>query len=197
MQQPQQQPPGMVDNAKAAGAWMYVIAHAMGTTMEASFLRTRFGSRYLGTNAALGLATIFFFILCWPHDDPRPLLYFLVWYVGMCAFHRIHGIARARRGDVEHSLYSGTPRLLRFFPCFGELTVKRFIDPAVVLFAGWVTTHFSEPLGCYFILSAVGMFLQASVAQAFTRVLTQNSIDSMIEARQHAERVRSQWPHRT
>jgi hypothetical protein len=60
--------------------WAAFIAQILATSVQ-PFVRTRFGERYFGIEAALVLLAIPVYCVFWEHHDLRPMLWFLGLYL--------------------------------------------------------------------------------------------------------------------
>ncbi len=89
------------------------------------FLHSRFGERYIGGQAAAAVVIIPCFGMLFPEHDIRPLFYFLGSFLVMCFLQRMDIMRRLRRGDREHSLYNGFPRLLLRSRAFREQPLSK------------------------------------------------------------------------
>lgn len=167
--------------------WMVILLRSLAATLEV-FLHSRPGSRYPGLYGALGAVCIFMFGAFFPGQDIRPLLRFLVAYLGMCGWNRLSGLWRRR--DKQHSMYTGRPRLLWIFPRLDEFGVKAVVEPVLVfLIASWCYS-WNEPLGSYLVLAALGLFASVSMTEMWERSRAQDLSDATFAQRQLIERVR-------
>lgn len=150
------------------------------------FLRRRFGDKFIGLQAGLGLVFIFIFGAFFPGHDLRPLIGFLAVYILMCARHNF----RRRQGLAVHSRYSGVPRLMRFFRRTAEETIKGRHEPALVLTIGTLVCFLDQPLGALILCSGTAIVLnEITVAAALENRLREMN-DQYIEQRYVLDRFR-------
>lgn len=188
--QEQQKSTSIFDDMKTSMNIVVFIARIFSVSVEV-FLRRNFGARYVGTQAALAVPLMFFFSIFFPHDDPRPLLWFLGAYLLMCFRARIEGLRRRRRGeDREHSYYNGWPRLADAAAKPDERKIKRIVEPALLLAVGYLVWECTRPLGTFLMLAAGSLFLVSLLTEQYERVRAMDMNDAVIEQRQLAERFR-------
>lgn len=178
------------EDLKNAAYWLRLIANAWAMSVIV-FLRKDFGHRFLDLRAFFALCLIFVYPIFWSGEDPRPVLVFLLLFILMCARARFEMRRNRRRGRIEHSRYSGRPRLMKNFPKLDEQQVKRTAEPAYVLFCGICLLPFTQPLAMFLIIAAACLRGTAEMARLYEREKAQATIDAMIDAQHHAERVRA------
>jgi hypothetical protein len=170
-----------------------LIIRAWATSLEV-FLHKGMGRRYNGIQAALVLLLVPFYSLAWPHDDLRPLLWFLLAFLVMCGVTRIGSLLR--RGQPCHSFYTGWPRLMGRTRKLSEVTFKRYIEPILVLAIGFaLRENVNPPLGTYLMIGAGCLFLSVSVSVIEEQVRAEDMNDAVIEQSMVAERFRGMRGH--
>jgi hypothetical protein len=189
MHQQQQQEPGGIERLKANLGRGLFICECLAITLTV-FLHKRFGRRYGGIPAAIGAVLIFLFAGLGAPHSPIPMLLFLAAYILMLAAARIERVQAEARGELRHSRYNGECRLARFFPKMDEITIKRRVEPALVLVLGLVMVAFSPPLGCYLIVASAALAVSVTQVVEYERAKAMMAVDAMIEGRMHAARVR-------
>jgi hypothetical protein len=180
--------PSMPDFRSAANIFALIL-FILAVSTEV-FLRKGFGPRYFGLQSALAALAIPFFTIFFPHDDPRPLMWFLMAYLGMCLLCRIGTMACTARGLHCHSRYNGRPLLCRVLPWMSEVAIKRSVEPAVVLVAGLLIAEWNLPLGSYLMLSAFGLAATAFLIEAHERQRSMDMLDGYLDQTVIAERFR-------
>ena len=177
------------DGFKMTANFLTFVARSISTTVEV-FLHTGFGSKYLHLQGAAALVILMLYTGLWPGHSPYPMLIFFWLYVIKCFRARMESARQASRGELVHSLYSGLPRLCRRFPRLNELTVKSKIEPVLVTVVGLLLMPLSAPLGVYLFYAGIVLGLSVNAAVAYDKAKDQQAIDSILEARRHAESVR-------
>jgi len=176
----------------AAGVtWLVWLSQVLETSL-AVFFRHGFGRRYLGGQALAVFLVVFVFAGCWPHNDPRPLMCFLGLYFVACVWARFGTASQIRRGIIQHSFYSGAPRLMRWpiFRRMKEATVKALIEPLSVVLSAAYLMPLNEPLGSYLLIAAVGQMISQGMAHSYEEQRLMNARDAYLEQRHLAERFR-------
>lgn len=186
--QPQPQR-SFIEDAKGVMGWMTLIVQTLATSVQ-PFVHCRFGERYFGLQALAVLLLVPLYSLLWEGYDTRPLVYFMGAYLVMCLWARIGLLFRSCHAPREHSYYSGYPRLMRLFPRWNELTVKRGVEPMIVFLIGVFTLRYSEPLGMYLIIAAFGLFSSVHLNLCYERVRALDMHDAMIDQQNVTERFR-------
>lgn len=167
------------------------VVEAMAFTM-ALFLHRKFGSRYIGRNAAMGILVILVFAAVMPMPGAWTMILFLVAYFKAWIYARAGVLYRRfKRQENEHTRYSGWPYLMTVLPGWTELTVKRFIEPLLVVVVGVVLWFFVPGLGLYLVMAGVSLFISVELAEAYDRRRAEMMHDAVIEATQRAERFRT------
>jgi hypothetical protein len=174
---------GAFSDLRSGARVMTGLLHSVAVTGNV-FLHRNLGPRYMGLQAAAAVLLIPLWTVFWPHDDCRPLLWFLLAYLAMCFFARIGICWRFLRGRHAHSRYDGTPRLLRLLPWMGELRIKQFVEPALVFTIGVLLLPVSQPLGSYLMLVAFALFASVSTVQVYQRQRVMNLHDAFLDQRE-------------
>jgi hypothetical protein len=164
------------------------LARSVALTVEV-FLHSGFGAGYIGCGF-MGVVVMFVFTLCFPDQNPLPVLWFSVAYGVLWLVAAIKTLARYWSGrDRVHSKYTGRPHLWRLLPDWKEDNIKKLEALAVIL-VGWGVHYFSRELGNYLMLAALLVFLRVHniVVQQRSRVVEMN--DAVIEQKLIADRFR-------
>jgi hypothetical protein len=147
------------------------------------FLHKRFGSRYCRLQAAMVLPLGFCNALVWDWAgyDVDMLLKFLAAYAFTLVMSFVGVVQRLRRGDQEHSLYSGWPLLLSADRPDKEVRAKQWVEPALVLVVGVVINKVNHPLGAWLIFAAASLFVKNAVANWWQRTQIIDMQDAVFE----------------
>jgi hypothetical protein len=145
------------------------------------FLRWGFGSRYIGMQAIAAFLLIPLWGGSWEGHDASALGWFFLGYCIMVIVARSDVIRRAMRGEITHSYYSGTPRLLAVVPAMSEVAIKRWLEPAVALMLAWYAGLFSPPLGSLLTFSTVCLFVLVNINEFWARTQVLNLNDRVVE----------------
>jgi hypothetical protein len=167
-------------DVRSALGWAVVISRIGAVSVEV-FLRKGFGARYIGLQALLALLAIPLWGSCFHGDDISQLTIFLESYFVMVVVARIGVGYRLWRGDAIHSYYNGAPRLGRLFPWLSEATLKRFIEPGLVLVLGKFIHETNHPLGSYLLFAAGCLASSAWITDFAMRKRTRDLRDAIIE----------------
>ncbi len=176
------------DGRRAANGLQFV-AESWAVSVEV-FLRREFGWNYIGAKGAAVLLLIPMFMLLWPEHDLRPLLWFLVAYLAMCAVARAQAWRRRSRGDANHSFYSGWPLLMGIFRGCSEVTVKQWFEPLLVGTVAFVIGENNVPLAAYLLGAAVCLFMSVFTREQSVRQRAAAMNDAVMEQEIIAERFR-------
>ena len=172
------------------GPLAFFVVQAWATSLEV-FLHRQFGERYLGVQAAAILILVPVYCLAWPRYDLQPMMAFLLFYLLLCVVHRIGGVARRLRGLHCHSYYTGWPHLMLFLRRSNEVTVKRFVEPLVVLGIGCWIRDGNPPLGTYLIGGSLCVFLAVTLSEQESRQRALDLNDAVIDQQDVTERFRT------
>lgn len=168
-----------LDRIRSTLSWWGLLLQVAAVSVEV-FLHTRIGHRYCRLQAFLvipfGLAYAWF----WKSQgyDEQPFQYFLAGYAIAVVIVQLAAIRRARRGDHEHTQYSGWPILLRKDAEHREVIFKQVVEPLTVLAAGMLIEDMNRPLGCYLIFASAALFISNSL----TRLTQKRRVDDMRDA---------------
>jgi hypothetical protein len=187
---------GPFQSARGAMNLVAFIVQSGAVTAEV-FLHSRFGERYIGGQAAAALVLIPCFGMLFPQHDIRPLFYFLGSFLVMCFLQRMDIMRRLRRGDREHSMYNGFPRLLRRSRGDREQSVKEMLEPVLVFVAGSLLLETNQPLGFYLLFAAFCLMSSNRLIRDADERRLADLHDALFEQRQTMERLRhlqGQWP---
>lgn len=190
MSSEQQQQQSMLDRMRRDFNVAAFVAGGIAVTAEV-FLRRRMGSRALGARPLVGLVALAIFSLLKPRVDPAPLQMFGVAAVAMCFVQSAASARRARRGERGHTRYNGEPWLALVLPRLSELTIKRTVEPLVLIGGGVAICHANELLGIWLILAGVAIAMTVRTEEYVERQRLMDLGDAMIEQRYRAERLRS------
>ena len=124
-------------------------------------------------------------------------MWFLFAYFKACLVARAGVVWRQRKGvDFEHSKYSGTPYLMKVFPRWNEVKIKRFLEPGLVFFMAILLGNYVPALTMYLMIAGFALMIANNQAEEYERRRALMMKDDLIEAQQRAERVRSMWSNR-
>lgn len=167
------------------GNILLLIAQTLAVTVEV-FIRRRMGSRYLDVQGALALLVIpFYGAGAWPHKDLHPLMAFLGLYFITCSIVRLNSLKRRFHGEEQHTRYSGRPVImsLPLFRKVSERKIKTIVEPVLVFVIGSLTTIGNEPLGTFWMVAAVGLFMSEGYRVAHQHRRIMDIKDSIEEQR--------------
>ncbi len=171
-------------SAQRAFHWVLLFIHGF-ALVTIVFLRRGFGDKYINVQAGVALLILLFFGAFFPGYDPTLLYVYLGAYILMCARHNIS----KRRGLAEHSMYSGTPRLMRFFGA-SEGTIKRRHEPLAVIALAFLTSLVDVPLGFLLLWSGVAIYMIESSAEQAVQARLREMNDLYLEQQSVLERFR-------
>lgn len=174
----QQQDNGPSD-LQASFGWTLGLLDCMALPMNV-ILHHRMGSRYIDWRGLISIILILFFTAAFPASDGRPMVAFLLVFLGMCLLSRITSSLRASRGDEGHSRYDGFPWICHAVP-LDELTIKRWVEPLGTLLLGMVVRSVSLPLGTFLAWAGAATFFTGKLADLRDRTRCQDLHDAMIE----------------
>jgi hypothetical protein len=189
MEQEQQSQP-LPDRAAILG-WLLLISRIGAVTVEV-FLHKGFGRRYIGLQALLAFVLIPLWSSFWPEHDMRAQIIFMEAYFAMLVIARMGVICNWFRGTQPHSYYSGTPHLCRLLPKLSENTVKKFVEPGVLLLVGLIVSDVSEPFGKYLMFAGICLFLSIAIGDAWIQKRAMDARDALIEQQSVADYLRRQ-----
>ncbi len=187
-QQQQQQSSGPSYAATMNGLGLAIRTCA--TSVEVLFHK-RVGDRYLGVQAAAVLLLIPIYSLFWPGYDLRPLMWFLVVYLGAVVIARLGVVTRKRGGVRIHSFSSGVPRFMNGGSKLSEVQWKKCVEPFVsVFFGAGLYVQGEHPLGAYLMISGACLYISVAMAELQFRHRAMAMNDQVIEQEYIAERFR-------
>lgn len=178
-----------LQDLRTTASLLAILIAALAATVE-PMLRTRFGRSYFGVPAAIGFFAVPMWMLLWPGEDPRPILWFWGLFFVAQLRARIEQFVLAARGYQQHSRYNGRPLLRVVFRRMSECRIKGAVEPVVVIGAGACLLEVSEPLGSFLITSGTCLALTVSMIESRERARAQAIRDAWIEQEQLVERVR-------
>lgn len=185
-----QQEQSFVDRLRRDFNIMTLVAGGVAVTVEV-FLRRRIGSRAFGARPLVGIVTLAIFSLLKPRVDPAPLQMFGVAVMVLCFVHRAAGERRAKRGERGHTRYNGEPWLAVLLPKLDEMTIKRTVEPLLLIGGGLLVHVANELLGLWLIFAGVAIAMTVRTEEYAERQRLMDLGDAMIEQRYRAERLRA------
>jgi hypothetical protein len=189
MHQHQQPEPSAMERIKVNANRGLFVCECLSATVVV-FLHRNLGPRYLNMQAAAGVLLIILVMGFGAPHSPIPMMLFLLAYLLALAAARMECLRSLARGDLRHSKYTGEPRLSRFFPKLDEVTIKRYVEPTVVGLLGIIVSPFAPPLGFYLFMAAIGLGVSVASTYHYEQAKAIAAVDSLIDARMHAARVR-------
>lgn len=155
-----------------------------------AMMHKNMGLRYVDACAPFALLILVFYPIFWPEHDLRAYMVFgglfLLSHIGQ----RIGAYRRRVNGDTCHSFYTGEPLLWRFFSRMSERTLKRQVEPFLMLLVGGVTLYFDRPLGTLFMISAMAMIATNEQQMRRERERVYAMHDALLENQMAADRFR-------
>ena len=182
--QQQTQQPNAIERFHSSVNVMMLFAQSFAVPIEV-LLHRKFGARYLSMKALIAVGLMIVFPVFLPHSDPRPLLWFIGVYLLMCLRARIETRWRERRGFVEHSRYSGFPRVCEHRPRWSEVTVKRIGEPFAAMLTGAIIAGlYNGPLGMFIVCGGFCMMVVATATVEADRARRLDLQDAVIDSEQ-------------
>lgn len=177
--------------ANFGAALVMIIVESWGYVLE-TFLHRRFGHKYMDSRAGWGLCLLLFFGVCWEGYDLGPFIWFSWAYLGCNLMHKIGAAIRMARGPMVHSHYTGWPLFKWTVPFFNEAQFKQWVEPVAVVVVGAVMAHASPPVGVFWIIAGLVLFIKNmdESMRRWHRTVAIN--DSMIDSQITLERFRGQ-----
>lgn len=180
-----QQQPNPENESPYFGILLALLLRSLCATVEVFLHKPdSFGERYAGLQGGIGFVLILLYpVFYWQGHSPTGLLIFLMLYVLMLMWVRIKTFLRVRLGGQQpHSLYAGTPRLSRFVYRFSEETIKRWIEPILVIFIGGVLVDLlNEPLGGFLLIAGFALLTTTNLAAGDDRRRVMQMQDSYLQ----------------
>ncbi|QOJ14815.1 MAG: hypothetical protein HRU75_09260 [Planctomycetia bacterium] len=192
MNQKEQQSAFHPDQFRSFVGMVVFICRALAVSVEV-FLHNAgsFGERYLGLQVGAALLIMFVYPLFWEGHDPTPLFIFMGFFLFACLCIRVRTAQRVRRGGPqEHTMYTGTPTLMRRFGRMGEAKVKSIVEPMFVFITGVFTMSLSEPLGGYLMVASVGLLASTHLTIGYERRRAMDMNDAYIDQQNAVDRFR-------
>jgi hypothetical protein len=178
------------DDGRAGRAVGLFLVYVWAVAVEV-FLHRRFGERYLGGQAAAVLLLIPLYCLGWQGYNLQPMFQLWVAYLLMCLLHRVDGLVARWRGERGHSYYTGWPHAIWLLRWMNEVTIKRLIEPLLLLGGGYLLRQENAPLGTFLMIGGACLFLSVTLAEQQERARTLDLNDAVIDQQQVAERFRA------
>lgn len=178
--------PSFMERMRSQINILVFVASIFAVFGEITFLRRRFGERYLrGWNVPLVIPLLLFFPIFWPTESPGPVMLCFVAFIFMSLVHRIAGVRRRMRGETGvHSMYNGQSRLERLFPNASEADLKTKHEPIALIALGMAAGSVSSPLGWLFIWTGVASGFHAHMLFEHFRHRELDLADARIEGQQ-------------
>jgi hypothetical protein len=138
----------------------------------------------------MAVLLMFLFLAFHPHDNCRPLFWFMIAVIALSTVAQISAWRRQRRGEPSHSRYNGRPHLMSLFPRMSEVTIKR-LEPAMSLAASLVIHHFNHPLGSFLIMASMCLGICVGLEHSARRERALDMNDALIDQQNDAAFARS------
>ena len=184
--------PGIREQYAAGLNWLALLCQALEASVVV-FIRRGFGVRYIGGQAAAVIPVVLVYSLFWQGYDVRPVWGFLGLYLLACIKARFGSWRAVRRGEIQHTFYSGFPNIMRwgiFRNWLSEQAAKGFVEPLMVFLIGVGCMPYSEPLGAYLMLAAGGSLMSVQLAVSYQRQRVMDVQDAYLAQRADAEQFR-------
>ena len=164
-------------------AMALLVMNSVASTLEVFLHRPgTFGQRYLGWRTLGGGIVMAVYAAAWPDGQGALVFVMLTCFLCLGALVGCLGWARRLAGkDGGHSYYSGEPHLLRLMPRLGEKNIKRFIEPAGTVIAGYAIAKLDQALGSYLMLAGASLFSAVNFATKVRRTRALNQRDAFFE----------------
>lgn len=192
MQNAQQQNP-VRQNALSTVSWWLFLVRVAAVSVEV-FLHKRLGSRYCRAQAAMVVPLGVIYAWAWNFSGYRiePVMYFFGAYLVALVISQIAILIRIRRGDQEHSMYSGYPWMLRPSLAARELRIKLWFEPFLVGLIGVLVNELDKPLGVYLMIAGCSLFINNALAALWRRRQVVDLQDAVFEQSHLAGTFRGQ-----
>ncbi|HEY4310170.1 MAG TPA: hypothetical protein VGN12_12025 [Pirellulales bacterium] len=154
------------------------------------FIRRDFGGRYIGAQAVLAAVLIPGYCQAWSPNDAFPMVCFYFLFLGAAIAKAIRGYLRMRRGQSDHTRYSGRPNVLTTFPRQSDDKAKKYVEPMLVFIAGMVLLHLTPALALYLCVASACLHLSAWETEKWMRKRAWDMNDAVCEQQDIAERFR-------
>lgn len=171
---------------RAALAQAEGVARTFALMVEV-FFRHNFGQRYFSLMGVYGKLAFYALLLVLAFKaseqlDTLPLGAFFLASLTASLWHLFVIWRRSYRGERWHSRYSGTSWLASILP-MSECTIKRWVEPLVVIMAGVMLASFNQALGGWLVFAGTCLGVTEALAEARFRTMILDAIDKDIEAR--------------
>lgn len=128
------------------------VTHAWAAMLYA-FVRRGFGRGFFGLRGMGGLVVLSgWAVVQTPPEEAFPLTVMMAMFVAMTFWHRLQA-RKGLDGVIQHSGYSGWPRVCDFLP-ISERDAKIFIEPGVIFMTGIGITWLNQSLGMFIAIGA-------------------------------------------
>ena len=154
------------------------------------FLRRDFGGRYIGAQAVVAAVLIPGYCLAWSRSDAFPMICFYFLFLGAAIAKAIRAYLRMRRGQSDHTRYSGRPNVLAAFPRLSEDKAKKYVEPMLVFTAGLLLLELTPALAVYLCVAAACLHVSAWETEKWMRRRALDMNDAVHEQQDIAERFR-------
>jgi len=174
-----QQPSSPLDRMRSVVGSFAFVAQVGAVSVEV-FLHKRIGQRYCRLQAFMVVALGMIYAGLWQLQgyDQRPFVMFLVAFVIAAVMAQVAAFIRGRRGDHEHTQYSGWPLILREASAHREVFFKQVVEPLLVLVIGMLVNDENRPLGVWLMFAAACLF----VSNSLSRLAQKRRVDDMRDA---------------
>lgn len=169
--------------------WINRFLNGFAYLFEA-ILHRNVGLRYAEASGFTGGLGLIGFIVFWSDFHVGPLIAFGAVFLVCHAIQRFRAKARRRCGDHIHSRYCGDACLGRLIPFVNDWQVKTWVEPLLLVFAGFAFGLWNEPLAALFWTGALSMFLTNHTTDQRQQARVYAMHDAMIENRVKAEQFR-------
>lgn len=180
------------NSAETTAAVLTRTVNAFAYLTEA-MLHKNMGLRYADANILFSLGVLLIYAFFWPGHDLRPLGVFAYVFVVAHIWQRLAARGKRLRSDRPHSYYSGTSLLWRLFPWVTERTMKRLIEPWIVVIVGALSLSLDQPVGVLLMISGCAMMVSNEQASHREQEQAIAMHDAFLENRMVAERFRDQF----
>jgi hypothetical protein len=162
---------------------MTFVTRTLAVTVEVFLRRSdSFGERYFGLQAAAGTVCILIWPAFWEGHSADPMIVFLLLYWLALLGARIRTKSRIRRGGPQpHTLYNGTPTLVKVWKRSSEHRIKTVIEPVYMACFALCAATFSLPLAAYLALAGMCAAASTGMSGALQHRRAMNLHDAFVE----------------
>lgn len=171
--------------------WIVRLLNGFAYLFEA-ILHRNIGLRYAESSGFMGGLGLLGFLVFWSKFPVGPLCAFGAVFLVCHAMQRFRARARRRHGDHIHSYYCGDALLVALLPFLNDWQVKAWVEPVLLLAAGFLFGIWNEPLAALCWMGALSLFLTNHTTDQRQQARVYAMHDAMIENRVTAEQFR-QW----